>query len=156
MNIVKSQTFEIALTILVNLLSDLSWSIIYIVFLFYEVPDKILHIIIFIFSVLVFLRLLVLPIYYNWLEKRTQNELIKIFIQRLRYSFVTKIFMLFPISYVITILCDKLMNWHLNINIFAIIPYIVISILLGSMGNYLVLFAYWFIVDLYKKIRQNH
>ena len=156
MIILRSQIFEIILTVIINFLSDLSWSMVYMVMLFYEVSEKTLEIITFSFLLFVFLRLFILPLYYTWLEKRTQNEAIKNFIQKLRYNFITKIFMIFPVAYMITILCNKLINRHLHIEMFAIIPFIIISILLGAMGNYLFLFFYWFVVDLYKKKKQKN
>ena len=151
MNILKSQKSEIILTIIINFLLDL---IPLYLAIWNGQNDEIPLPIFFISFAIVGLRISVLPIYYNWLEKRTQNEAIRNFIKELRYNRKIRLVMLIPLSYTITCLNFSLIA--LNFKFGISFAFYLISLFFGSAGNYLALFAYWFIVDLYKKIRQNH
>ena len=151
MNILKSQKSEIILTIVVNSLSDLisvgllMWGL-----YLHDVPLPIACII---FPIIA-LRIIILPIYYNWLEKRTQNELIRNFIEKLKHNQKIRFIMLIPISYIITCLSFSLISLSFS---FGISPaFYFISLFFGSAGNYFALFFYWFLVDLYKKTIQDN
>jgi len=153
MNILKSQKSEIILTIVVNSLSDLisvgllMWGL-----YLHDVPLPIACII---FPIIA-LRVIILPIYYNWLEKRTQNELISNFIENLKHKFKTKLIMLFPVSWVFTYISFCFISQEISFIFIDLGNLSIVSTLFGSMGNYLFLFFYWFLVDLYKKKKQDN
>ena len=91
---------------------------------------------------------------YSWLEKRTQNELIRKFIEKLRHNHKIRFIMLVPFSYILTCLSFSLISLEFSFGISS--AFYFISLFFGSAGNYLFLFFYWFVVDLYKKKKQNN
>ena len=150
MDILKSQKSEIILTIVINFLSDLisigalMWGL-----YLHDVPIPVACII---FPIIVF-RIVILPIYYNWLEKQTQNELIRNFIEKLRHNHKIRFIMLVPFSYILTCLSFSLISLEFSFGISS--AFYFISLFFGSAGNYLALFTFWIIVDLYKKKKQG-
>ena len=151
MNILKSQTFEIILTIIVNFLSDFipfgvfMWGL-YMLEVHFLIACIILFIIIF--------RVIILPIYYRWLERRTENEIIRDFIEKLKHNQKIRFIMLVPISYILTCLSFSLISLSFSFGISFI--FYLISLFFGSAGNYLFLFFYWYVIDLYKKYKQKN
>jgi hypothetical protein len=92
---------------------------------------------------------LVLPIAYKKLENSQKFDLVAKFIQRLKQSWCLKIVVL-VIAY--------FSFWAVGFPYFyyGFYPQLIHSLVFGLMGNYLVLYAYWFIEDKIKKIKQKH
>ncbi len=99
--------------------------------------------------IIIFGRLLVLPIAYKKLENSKKFELVAKFIQKLKQSFRLKI---------IVLIIAYFSYWSFGFSYFDDGFYIQLQngIILGLLGNYLVLFAYWFIEDKIKNIIQKH
>lgn len=99
--------------------------------------------------ILIFGRLFVLPIAYKKLENSQEFDLIAKFIQKLKQSFRLKI---------VVLILAYFSYWSLGFSYFDDGFYIQLrnGIILGLLGNYLVLFAYWFIEDKIKEIIQKY
>lgn len=95
---------------------------------------------------IIFGRLLILPIAYKKLENSQKFDLIAKFIQKLKKSFRFKIFVLIVAYF--SYLPD---GWPYIRNEFYV--QLKQGIVFGLLGNYLVLFIYWFIEDKVKNIK---
>ena len=84
-----------------------------------------------------FLKLLVLPIFYNMLETKSKNVRIVTFIKNLKYKWGMKLFVLF-LSITPFLLWNKL-----NYSLFNKEKFFYFCIILGLFGSYLFLFLWW-------------
>jgi hypothetical protein len=124
-------------------------------------PEYYIYSLVPIIMLFTFGRLLVLPIAYKKLENSQKFDLVAKFIQRLKQSWRLKIIVLiiayfsfwavgFPYFFggFYTQLIDGI--------VFGFYTQLIDGIFFGLLGNYLVLYAYWFIEDKIKKIKQKH
>jgi hypothetical protein len=98
---------------------------------------------------LTFGRLLVLPIAYKKLENSQKFDLVAKFIQRLKQSWRLKIVVLVIAYFSFQSVGFPYFYW-------GFYSQLVNGIFLGLLGNYLVLFAYWFIENKIKQIIQKY
>ena len=102
----------------------------------------------FLFLFLFSSRLILLPILYTYLEKNTKHDIVKTFICKLKISFVAK-FLILTLAFIFAFIdvfyyCGKIY-----------IKLLCISLFFGLFGSYLILFLYWFIVDIIKHIKEQ-
>jgi len=97
--------------------------------------------------ILIFGRLLVLPIAYKKLENSKNFELVANFIKRLKRYPHLKIIVL-----IVAYFSYLPMMFPYYYEAYSAYSRLLQGLYLGLLGNYLVLFAYWFIEDLIKKI----
>lgn len=94
-------------------------------------------------------RLLVLPIAYKKLENSQKFDLVAKFIQNLKQSFRLKIAVLIIAYFSYRSLGFPYFDNGFYAQLFQ-------SVIFGLLGNYIVLFAYWFIENKIKNIIQKH
>ena len=137
---------NIACLLIINIIASIgSFVIILLVIAMFEPSDNIISKIFYDFSFqIIFLivigRLLVLPFAYKKLENSANYKLVSKFIHKLKQSNYLKLLVL-VITYFIF--------WPLGCPWFSSGFYgqLIQSVLLGLVGNYLVLYIYWFIED---------
>jgi hypothetical protein len=98
---------------------------------------------------LTFGRLLVLPIAYKKLEKSQRFDLVAKFIQRLKQSWCLKIVVLVIAYFSYCNLGASYLDGGFYVKLRN-------GFFVGLLGNYLVLFAYWFIENKIKQIIQKY
>ena len=105
---------------------------------------------VFLFLLFFLVRLIILPIVYTYLEKNTKHNFIKIFIYKLRTSWFVKflILLLTLIPTIIDLFCLE-GYFFFDTHLFRS------ALFLGLFGSYLILFLYWFIVDIIKHIKEQ-
>ena len=96
------------------------------------------------------LRLMSLPLLYFYLERNTKHDIVKIFIHKLKTSWLVK-FLVLLLSLIPTIINI----FYLDRRFFFDSSFFGIALLLGLFGSYLILFLYWFIVDIIKHIKEQ-
>ena len=146
---------NIACLLIINIIASIgSFVIILLVIAMFEPSDNIISKIFYDFSFqIIFLivigRLLILPFAYKKLENSANYKLVSKFIYKLKQSNYLKLIVL-VIAYFIF--------WPLGCPWFSSGFYgqLIQSVLLGLVGNYLVLYIYWFIEDKIKNRIKNN
>ena len=141
--------------LIINIIASIgSFAIILLVIAMFEPSDNIISKIFYDFSFqIIFLivigRLLILPFAYKKLENSANYKLVSKFIHKLKQSNYLKLIVL-VIAYFIF--------WPLGCPWFGSGFYgqLIQSVLLGLVGNYLVLYIYWFIEDKIKNRIKNN
>ena len=112
--------------------------------------NDLVFVFIFLFLLFFLVRLIILPIVYTYLEKNTKHNVVKIFIYKLRTSWMVKILILLLtlIPTIIDLFCLE-GYFFFDTHLFRS------ALFLGLFGSYLILFLYWFIVDIIKHIKEQ-
>ena len=105
---------------------------------------------VFLFFLFFIIRLIILPIVYTYLEKNTKHNFIKIFIYKLRTSWFVKFLIL--LLTLIPIIIDNFCFFN---KFLFDSSFFQIALFFGLFGSYLILFLYWFVVDIIKYIRKQ-
>ena len=105
---------------------------------------------VFLFLLFFLVRLIILPIIYTYLEKNTKHNFITIFIYKLRTSWFVKFLIL-----LLTLIPTIIDNFCFFNKFLFDSSFFRIALFLGLFGSYLILFLYWFIVDIIKHIKEQ-
>ena len=105
---------------------------------------------VFLFFLFFIIRLIILPIVYTYLEKNTKHNFIKIFIYKLRTSWMVKILIL-----LLTLIPTITDIFCLKGEFLSKVYSFRVALFLGLFGSYLILFLYWFVVDIIKYIKEQ-
>ena len=112
-------------------------------FFFSHVDEKYVGVILFTALMLCLSHYLILPVLYNYMEKKSNNIIIKHFIANLKISFKYKIIVLIitalPILFVLNVKSNDLFEHFIGI--------LLGLIFMGAFGSYITLFLYWYIKD---------
>ena len=99
-------------------------------------------------------RPFILPVLYTYLGQKNQNDVIQIFIKSLKTSRFIKCLMLL-ITMIFSILSAFVFFIVTNCVKFNIKGFISIFLFYSIFNSYLILFLYWFIVDIIKHIKEQ-
>ena len=145
---------DVFLILLGNMLADISVSVytFLVLVMMFGIAEEtfLLFLCAFIAMFLFVLRICILPILYSYLERKTKHDFIKIFIHKLKTSWLMKILILI-LAFIPTIIGMHCFYGGITLNI----GLLKLSVILGLFGSYLILFLYWFIVDIIKHIKEQ-
>ena len=145
---------DVFLILLGNMLADISVSVYTFLALgmIFGIAEEsfLLFLCAFIAMFLFVLRICILPILYSYLERKTKHNIVKIFIHKLKTSWSAK-FLILLLTLVPTIIDDFFINGKVSFDS----SFFRIALFLGLFGSYLILFLYWFVVDIIKHIKEQ-
>ena len=149
---------DMFLILIGNMLADISFIVkkILAIGLLFLLEDKDIlgYIFLFLFIFMLLIRLIILPVLYSYLEKNSQYDIVKKFIFGIKTSWFLKLFTLL-IAFVLSTIIINIDFLDISFNLFYLKKCLIASLLFGLVGSYLILFLYWFIVDIIKHIKEQ-